>query len=92
LIQQYKSLKNSTFFDQKNTKGPTVPVDEIDRARRRRAAIYLRRPRSGAWSRRAFMKKSFPTFSASTTQFAGHGFGFAAAGALSAGGGPSRAD
>jgi hypothetical protein len=28
----------------------------------KRAAIYLRRPRSGAWSRRAFLKKSFPDF------------------------------
>jgi hypothetical protein len=45
LIQQYKSLKNSSFFDPKSTKGPTIPVDEIDRARRRRGAIYLRRPR-----------------------------------------------
>jgi hypothetical protein len=28
----------------------------------RRAAIYLRRPRNAAWSRRAFLKKSFPDF------------------------------
>jgi hypothetical protein len=34
----------------------------LDIGSERRAAIYLRRPRSGAWSRRAFLKKPFPDF------------------------------
>jgi hypothetical protein len=57
-ILQNITVKMPAFSDQKHTKGATNRSMKSTGRGARRAAIYLRRPRNGAWSRRAFLKKS----------------------------------